>query len=85
MADTDRHTRMNSHCAAGALHIHGKSGELPAVYYRGEPGSRVDADAEHARRMVAHHYAGRPESRYRYDDTGQVTEQSQPGGAGLPL
>ncbi|WP_423827862.1 hypothetical protein, partial [Shigella sonnei] len=28
-------------------------------------------DAEHAGRMVAHHYAGRPESRYRYDDTGR--------------
>ncbi|SIY57514.1 rhs core protein with extension [Shigella sonnei] len=30
--------------------------------------------------MVAHHYAGRPESRYRYDDTGRVTEQVNPEG-----
>ncbi|EPU3761314.1 RHS repeat-associated core domain-containing protein, partial [Escherichia coli] len=37
-------------------------------------------DAEHAGRMVAHHYAGRPESRYRYDDTGRVTEQVNPEG-----
>ncbi|EGI37610.1 protein RhsD [Escherichia coli TA271] len=37
-------------------------------------------DAEHAGRMVAHHYAGRPESCYRYDDTGRVTEQVNPEG-----
>ncbi|ENF35775.1 RHS repeat-associated core domain protein [Escherichia coli P0304816.12] len=30
--------------------------------------------------MVAHHYAGRPESCYRYDDTGRVTEQVNPEG-----
>ena len=33
-----------------------------------------------ARGGVAHHYAGRPESRYRYDDTGRVTEQVNPEG-----
>ena len=31
-------------------------------------------------RMVAHHYAGRPEACYRYDDTGRVTEQVNPEG-----
>ncbi len=57
------------------------SGELRAVYDRS--GTQVRGftyDAEHAGRMVAHHYAGRPESRYRYDDTGRVTEQVNPEG-----
>ncbi|EES1433047.1 TPA: hypothetical protein O9W54_004623, partial [Escherichia coli] len=31
-------------------------------------------------RMVAHRYAGRPEMRYRYDDTGRVVEQLNPAG-----
>ncbi|EOX3271241.1 RHS element core protein [Escherichia coli] len=56
-------------------------GELRAVYDRS--GTQVRGftyDAEHAGRMVAHHYAGRPESRYRYDDTGRVTEQVNPEG-----
>ncbi|EPD9211238.1 RHS repeat-associated core domain-containing protein [Escherichia coli] len=30
--------------------------------------------------MVAHRYAGRPEMRYRYDDTGRVVEQLNPAG-----
>ncbi|MCB2260902.1 RHS element core protein [Escherichia albertii] len=56
-------------------------GELLAVYDRS--GTQVRGftyDAEHTGRMVAHHYAGRPESRYRYDDTGRVTEQVNPEG-----
>ncbi|EHH8148820.1 RHS repeat protein [Escherichia coli] len=56
-------------------------GELRAVYDRS--GTQVRGftyDAEHAGRMVAHHYAGRPESCYRYDDTGRVTEQVNPEG-----
>ncbi|WP_223276266.1 RHS element core protein [Escherichia albertii] len=58
-------------------------GELLAVYDRS--GTQVRGftyDAEHTGRMVAHHYAGRPESRYRYDDTGRVTEQVNPEGLG---
>ncbi|HBB1605081.1 TPA: RHS repeat protein, partial [Escherichia coli] len=31
-------------------------------------------------RVVAHRYAGRPEMRYRYDDTGRVVEQLNPAG-----
>ncbi|EJQ6148853.1 RHS repeat protein, partial [Escherichia albertii] len=56
-------------------------GEVLAVYDRS--GTQVRGftyDAEHTGRMVAHHYAGRPESRYRYDDTGRVTEQVNPEG-----
>ncbi|HFI1270740.1 TPA: hypothetical protein ACGPH6_004109, partial [Escherichia coli] len=37
-------------------------------------------DAQHPGRMVAHRYAGRPEMRYRYDDTGRVVEQLNPAG-----
>ncbi|MCN8116240.1 DUF6531 domain-containing protein, partial [Escherichia coli] len=54
-----------------ARYTYTASGELRAVYDRS--GTQVRGftyDAEHAGRMVAHHYAGRPESRYRYDDTG---------------
>ncbi len=53
-----------------ARYTYTASGELRAVYDRS--GTQVRGftyDAEHAGRMVAHHYAGRPESRYRYDDT----------------
>ncbi len=59
-----------------ARYTYTASGELRAVYDRS--GTQVRGftyDAEHAGRMVARHYAGRPESRYRYDDTGRVTEQ----------
>ena len=52
-----------------ARYTYTASGELRAVYDRS--GTQVRGftyDAEHAGRMVAHHYAGRPESRYRYDD-----------------
>ncbi|EKE0571152.1 RHS repeat protein [Escherichia coli] len=64
-----------------ARYTYTASGELRAVYDRS--GTQVRGftyDAEHAGRMVAHHYAGRLESRYRYDDTGRVTEQVNPEG-----
>ncbi|MFL9059704.1 RHS element core protein, partial [Escherichia coli] len=64
-----------------ARYTYTAGGELRAVYDRS--GMQVRGftyDAEHAGRMVAHHYAGRPESRYRYDDTGRVTEQVNPEG-----
>ncbi|EOO3168597.1 RHS element core protein [Escherichia coli] len=64
-----------------ARYTYTASGELRAVYDRS--GTQVRGftyDAEHAGRMVVHHYAGRPESRYRYDDTGRVTEQVNPEG-----
>ncbi|EJY0677583.1 RHS repeat protein [Escherichia coli] len=64
-----------------ARYTYTAGGELRAVYDRS--GTQVRGftyDAEHAGRMVAHHYAGRPESRYRYDDTGRVTEQVNPEG-----
>ncbi|EPS8419691.1 RHS element core protein [Escherichia coli] len=64
-----------------ARYTYTASGELRAVYDRS--GTQVRGftyDAEHAGRMVAHHYAGRPESRYRYDDTDRVTEQVNPEG-----
>ncbi|EOZ7435795.1 type IV secretion protein Rhs, partial [Escherichia coli] len=64
-----------------ARYTYTAGGELRAVYDRS--GTQVRGftyDAELAGRMVAHHYAGRPESRYRYDDTGRVTEQVNPEG-----
>ena len=64
-----------------ARYTYTASGELLAVYDRS--GMQVRGftyDVQHAGRMVAHHYAGRPESRYRYDDTGRVTEQVNPEG-----
>ncbi len=64
-----------------ARYTYTASGELRAVYDRS--GTQVRGftyDVAHAGRMVAHHYAGRPESRYRYDDTGRVTEQVNPEG-----
>ncbi|EEW2624517.1 RHS repeat protein, partial [Escherichia coli] len=64
-----------------ARYTYTAGGELRAVYDRS--GMQVRGftyDAEHAGRMVAHHYAGRPESCYRYDDTGRVTEQVNPEG-----
>ncbi|ENH0110126.1 RHS repeat protein [Escherichia coli] len=64
-----------------ARYTYTASGELRAVYDRS--GMQVRGftyDVQHAGRMVAHHYAGRPESRYRYDDTGRVTEQVNPEG-----
>lgn len=56
-------------------------GELAGVYDRSGTQIRAFAyDPQHAGRMVAHRYAGRPEMRYRYDDTGRVTEQTDPAG-----
>ncbi|HGC1561089.1 TPA: RHS element protein, partial [Escherichia coli] len=37
-------------------------------------------DDKYRGRMVAHHRAGRPEIRYRYDSDGRVTEQLNPAG-----
>ncbi|ENF1487587.1 RHS domain-containing protein [Salmonella enterica] len=56
-------------------------GELAAVYDRG--GMEVRRflyDADHPGRMTGHRYAGRPQMRYRYDETGRVTEQLNPEG-----
>lgn len=56
-------------------------GELAAVYDRG--GVRVRRfvyDADNPGRMVAHGYAGRPQTTYRYDAAGRVVEQCNPAG-----
>ena len=56
-------------------------GELAAVYDRS--GTQVRSftyDEKIPGRMVAHQYAGRPQTTYRYDSTGRVTEQHNPGG-----
>lgn len=56
-------------------------GELLAVYDRG--GVQVRSfvyDPDHPGRMTGHRYAGRPQMRYRYDETGHVTEQLNPEG-----
>ncbi|HEC6291705.1 TPA: RHS repeat protein, partial [Salmonella enterica subsp. enterica serovar Wangata] len=56
-------------------------GELAAVYDRGGVEvRRFLYDAEHPGRMTGHRYAGRPQMRYRYDETGRVTEQLNPEG-----
>ncbi len=56
-------------------------GELAAVYDRsGTQMRHFTYDDKYRGRMVAHRYAGRPEMRYRYDDTGRVTEQFNPAG-----
>lgn len=58
-------------------------GELEAVYDRsGAEVRRFEYDAGHPGRMTAHRYAGRPASRYRYDEAGRVTEQVNPEGLG---
>ncbi|HBL9748099.1 TPA: RHS repeat protein, partial [Salmonella enterica subsp. enterica serovar Dublin] len=58
-------------------------GELEAVYDRsGAEVRRFEYDAGQPGRMTAHRYAGRPASRYRYDDAGRVTEQVNPEGLG---
>ncbi|EDV1139044.1 type IV secretion protein Rhs, partial [Salmonella enterica subsp. enterica] len=56
-------------------------GELAAVYDRG--GVQVRSfvyDPAYPGRMTGHRYAGRPQMRYRYDETGRVTEQLNPEG-----
>lgn len=56
-------------------------GELAAVYDRGGVQVRsFEYDADHPGRMTGHRYAGRPQMRYRYDETGRVTEQLNPEG-----
>ncbi|MBW9799527.1 RHS repeat protein, partial [Escherichia coli] len=56
-------------------------GELAAVYDRSNTQVRsFTYDDKYRGRMVAHRYAGRPEMRYRYDDTGRVVEQLNPAG-----
>ncbi|WGJ38683.1 rhs element protein RhsD [Escherichia coli] len=64
-----------------ARYTYTEAGELRAVYDRSNTQVRAFTyDAQHPGRMVAHHYAGRPEMRYRYDDTGRVVEQLNPAG-----
>ncbi len=56
-------------------------GELSAVYDRS--GTQVRGftyDDKHPGRMTAHRYAGRPQTTYRYDASGRVTEQHNPAG-----
>ena len=56
-------------------------GELSAVYDRS--GTQVRSftyDDKHPGRMTAHQYAGRPQTTYRYDASGRVTEQHNPAG-----
>ncbi|EIQ31616.1 RHS Repeat family protein [Shigella boydii 965-58] len=56
-------------------------GELAAVYDRsGTQMRHFTYDDKYRGRMVGHRYAGRPEMRYRYDDTGRVVEQLNPAG-----
>lgn len=56
-------------------------GELLAVYDRsGTPVHSFTYDNAVPGRMVAHQYAGRPQTTYRYDATGRVTEQHNPDG-----
>ncbi|MDK9364601.1 RHS repeat-associated core domain-containing protein [Lelliottia wanjuensis] len=56
-------------------------GELSSVYDRsGTQVRQFTYDDRHPGRMVAHQYAGRPQTTYRYDATGRVTEQHNPDG-----
>jgi YD repeat-containing protein len=57
-------------------------GELKTVYDRaGEIVRRFDWHPENTGLMVAHQYAGRPATRYVYDDvSGKVISQVNPGG-----
>ncbi|EIY6650816.1 RHS repeat protein, partial [Salmonella enterica] len=56
-------------------------GELSAVYDRsGTPVRGFTYDDKHPGRMTAHRYAGRPQTTYRYDASGRVTEQHNPAG-----
>ena len=64
-----------------ARYTYTEAGELLAVYDRSNTQVRAFTyDAQHPGRMVGHRYAGRPEMRYRYDDTGRVVEQLNPAG-----
>ncbi len=56
-------------------------GELSVVYDRsGTPVRSFTYDDKHPGRMTAHQYAGRPQTTYRYDASGRVTEQHNPAG-----
>ncbi|KFJ12528.1 RHS repeat-associated core domain protein [Delftia acidovorans] len=56
-------------------------GELQAVHGRdGRIMRRFLYDPRHPGRMVGHSHAGRPTSRYTYDDQGRVIEQHNPEG-----
>lgn len=56
-------------------------GELAAVYDRGGVQvRRFVYDPAYPGRMTGHRHAGRPQMRYRYDETGRVTEQLNPEG-----
>jgi len=64
-----------------ARYMYSPAGELAAVYDRGDVQVRRFAyDPAIPGRMVAHGHAGRPETTYRYDATGRVTEQHNPAG-----
>ena len=69
-----------------ARYTYTEAGELLAVYDRSNTQVRAFTyDAQHPGRMVAHRYAGRPEMRYRYDDTGAGGGATEPGRPELPL
>ncbi|WP_171920766.1 RHS element core protein [Salmonella bongori] len=56
-------------------------GELSVVYDRSDtPVRSFTYDDKHPGRMTAHQYAGRPQTTYRYDASGRVTEQHNPAG-----
>jgi len=56
-------------------------GELLTVYDRSDtPVRSFDYDPQSPGRMVAHRYAGRPQTCYRYDAAGRVVEQHNPEG-----
>lgn len=64
-----------------ARYQYSSRGELLAVFDRSGTQTRYFTyDDNVPGRMVAHHYAGRPEIRYRYDAAGRVTEQLNPAG-----
>ena len=56
-------------------------GELMTVYDRSDTAVRsFGYDPQSPGRMIAHRYAGRPATRYRYDVAGRVVEQHNPEG-----
>lgn len=56
-------------------------GELSAVYDRSDTQVRNFTYGDrHPGRMTAHQHAGRPQTTYRYDASGKVTEQRNPAG-----
>ncbi|EAZ8172087.1 RHS repeat protein [Salmonella enterica] len=64
-----------------ACYTYTPRGELSAVYDRSGTSVRsFTYDDKHPGRMTAHQYAGRPQTTYRYDAAGRVTEQHNPAG-----